>query len=83
MGEGELDAGQNGNFRYKFGVQGVEKENGIVPLWYYYLVAGPHGDQVIAIFTLSHDIQTNFSNEDERLIGSLGWKSPDLDHPSR
>ena len=74
VGEGEVGGGKGGGFRYKLGVQGNEKDHGLVPLWYYYLVAGPEGDQVVAIFTLNRDVEPQFGDQDERMIGTLEWK---------
>ena len=43
-------------------------------LWHYYLIAGPEGDQLIVTFTLSAAQQTQFADQDLKLIGSLEWK---------
>ena len=51
LGAGEVDGDPAGGFRYKVGVQGREGELGV--LWYYYLIASPEGDQVLATFTLA------------------------------
>jgi hypothetical protein len=75
IGEGEVEGNPAGGFRYKLGVEGAEKDSGVVPLWYYYLVAGPEGDQLVAIFTLSRGVEASFGDQDERMIGSLQWKT--------
>ena len=51
LGVGEVDGDPAGGFRFKVGVQGREGDLGVV--WYYYLVASPDGDQLVAIFTLA------------------------------
>jgi hypothetical protein len=72
LGAGEVDGDPAGHFRYKVGVQGRQGELGVV--WYYYLVAGPAGDQVVATFTLAESQVQAFGSEDERLIGSFRWR---------
>ena len=52
-------------------IQGREGNTGV--LWYYYLIAGPRGDQVLGIFTLGLDQQERFGDQDLRLIGSFEW----------
>ena len=53
LGAGEIDGDPAGGFRYKVGVQGREGKLGIV--WYYYLIASPEGEQLLATFTLAED----------------------------
>ena len=53
LGAGEVEGDPAGGFRYKVGVQGREGELGV--LWYYYLIASPEGDQVLATFTLAEE----------------------------
>jgi hypothetical protein len=52
-------------------VQGREGDLGVV--WYYYLVASPEGDQLLATFTLSQDHAKTFGEQDLRMVGSLRW----------
>ena len=51
LGAGEVEGDPAGGFRFKVGVQGREGDLGVV--WYYYLVASPDGDQLLATFTLA------------------------------
>ncbi len=76
LGAGEVDGNPAGGFRYKVGVQGREGQLGIV--WYYYLVASPEGEQLLATFTLAEDYVRAFGDQDVEMIGSLEWhkKSP-------
>lgn len=74
VGEGTVDGAPAGGYRYKVTVQGREAKADI--LWYYYLIAGPQGDQVLAIFTLGADQQDRFGDQDLRLIGSFEWLGP-------
>jgi len=76
LGAGEVDPGDEGGFRYKLGVQGREGELGV--LWYYYLIASPAGDQLLATFTLADSDAAEFAQEDETLIGTLRWNDPPL-----
>jgi hypothetical protein len=71
LGAGEVDGDPAGGFRYKVGVQGREGNLGIV--WYYFLVAGPEGDQLLATFTLAEDQAKLFGEHDVAVIGSLKW----------
>lgn len=71
-GEGEVPGDPAGGFRYRVGVQGREGE--LPVLWYYYLVASPEGDQLLAAFTLAEDQAGPFGDQDVKLIGSLRWK---------
>ncbi|GAC1474750.1 MAG: hypothetical protein NVSMB9_25730 [Isosphaeraceae bacterium] len=72
LGAGELAGDSADGFRYKVGVQGRQGDLGII--WYYYLVASPAGDQILATFTLVESQAKAFGDEDEALIGSLRWK---------
>ncbi|HWE37554.1 MAG TPA: hypothetical protein VG406_13380 [Isosphaeraceae bacterium] len=74
VGEGVVDGAPAGGYRYKVAVQGREGKAGV--LWYYYLIAGPRGDQVLAIFTLGLDQRERFGDQDLRLIGSFEWLGP-------
>jgi hypothetical protein len=71
LGAGEVDGDPAGGFRYKVGVQGREGNLGIV--WYYFLLAGPEGDQLLATFTLAEDHVKTFGDQDVAVIGSLKW----------
>jgi hypothetical protein len=71
-GEGEVPGDPAGGFRYRVGVQGHEGE--LPVLWYYYLVASPEGDQLLATFTLAEAQAGPFAEQDLNLIGSLRWK---------
>jgi hypothetical protein len=74
LGAGEVDGDPAGGFRYKVGVQGREGDLGLV--WYYYLVAGPAGDQLLATFTLAEGYARAFGDQDFEVIGSLRWNPP-------
>jgi hypothetical protein len=71
LGAGEVGGRPDGGFRYKVGVQGREGDLGV--LWYYYLLASPAGEQLLATFTLAVDNQQTFGESDLALIGSLRW----------
>lgn len=73
IGAGEVDGPPAAGFRYKVGLEGVEQENGDVPIWYYYLAASPGGDQLVAIFTLSRASEAAFADQDERVMATLEW----------
>jgi hypothetical protein len=73
LGAGEVEGDPAGGFRYKVGAQGKQGEVGVV--WYYYLIASPEGDQLLATFTMAETQHKTFGEEDIRLIGSLRWKS--------
>jgi hypothetical protein len=79
LGAGEIGGHPDGGFRYKVGVQGREGNLGVI--WYYYLLAGAEGDQLLATFTLAEDHARPFGEQDVDLIGSLRW-SP-APRPSR
>lgn len=74
-GAGEVGGAPGGGFRYKIAVEGTPQEGGR-PLWYYYLVAGPEGDQVLGVFSLTQELEARFGDQDLRLIGSLEWRNP-------
>ena len=44
-------------------------------VWYYYLLASPEGDQLLATFTLADTEVQAFGGQDEALMGSLRWKT--------
>lgn len=71
VGEGVVDGAPAGGYRYKVTIQGREANTDV--LWYYYLMAGPGGDQVLGIFTLGLDQRERFGDQDLRLIGSFEW----------
>ena len=71
LGAGEVGGRPDGGFRFKVGVQGREGDLGV--LWYYYLLASPAGEQLLATFTLALDNQQTFGESDLELIGSLRW----------
>jgi hypothetical protein len=71
LGAGEVDGDPAGGYRYKVGVQGREGNLGVV--WFYYLVASPAGDQLLATFTLAAEHVPGFGNQDLEMIGSLQW----------
>jgi hypothetical protein len=71
LGAGEIDGHPDGGFRYKVGVQGREGDLGVI--WYYYLLAGPEGDQLLATFTLAEDNAKAFGEHDVDVIGSVRW----------
>jgi hypothetical protein len=66
-------SGEVGGYRYKLAVEGQPQEGGH-PLWYYYLVAGDEGDQLLAVFSLTRELAERFGDQDLRMIGSLEWK---------
>ncbi len=74
VGEGTVDGVAEGGYRYKVAVQG--REGNVDVLWYYVLIAGPEGDQVLAVFTLALDAVERFGDQDLRLVGSLEWAPP-------
>ncbi len=71
LGAGEVEGDPAGGFRYKVGVRGRQGNLGVI--WYYYLIAGPEGDQVLATFTLAETETPAFADRDEVLIGSFRW----------
>jgi hypothetical protein len=72
VGAGEVTEDTASGFRYKVAVQGRESDRDV--LWYYYLLASPEGDQVLATFTLNLADQERFGDRDLEMIGSLTWK---------
>ena len=74
VGEGAVDGAAAGGYRYKVAVQGREGNADV--LWYYELIAGPQGDQVLAVFTMGLAQQERFGDQDLRLIGSFEWLGP-------
>jgi hypothetical protein len=79
LGAGLVDGDPAGGFRYKVGVQGREGPLDVV--WYYYLLAGPEGDQLLATFTLAADHVKAFGDQDLEMIGSLQWSRPSQPSP--
>ncbi|MDX2036963.1 MAG: hypothetical protein SFX72_09950 [Isosphaeraceae bacterium] len=73
LGEGEIESTAERGSAYKITVQGREGEVGV--LWYYYLLASPEGEQMLATFTLGLSQQKTLGNGDLQLIGSLDWIS--------
>jgi hypothetical protein len=71
LGAGEIDGNPSGGYRYKVGVQGREGKLGIV--WYYFLIASPEGEQLLATYTLAEDHMQVFGEQDLLMIGSLKW----------
>ena len=76
LGAGEIAGDAGDGFRYKIGVQGREGDVGL--LWYYYLIASPRGDQLLATFTMLENEARDFAEDDVALIGSLQWNDPPL-----
>ncbi|CAN5916361.1 hypothetical protein BH23PLA1_BH23PLA1_34320 [soil metagenome] len=70
---GEVEGAPAGGFRYRVVAAGRQGEEPI--FWYYYLVAGPDGDQLVAAFTLRESRVDSFGDQDRRMIGSLEWAS--------
>jgi hypothetical protein len=77
LGAGEVEGDPAGGFRYKVGVQGREGDLGV--RWYYFLLASPDGDQVLATFTLAEQDAKAFGNQDLEMIGSLQWSRAGTD----
>jgi hypothetical protein len=76
LGAGEVEGEPDGGFRYKLGVQGREGDLGL--LWYYYLIASPRGEQLLATFTLAESDAKDFAEDDIALVVSLQWNDPPL-----
>jgi hypothetical protein len=74
IGMGEVEGDPAGGFRFKVGVQGREGDLGVV--WYYYLIAGPEGDQLVATYTLAAQDARVFGEQDAEMIGTLRWYQP-------
>jgi hypothetical protein len=81
LGAGEVEGDPAGGFRYKVGVQGREGDLGVI--WYYYLIASPEGDQLLATFTLARDHMKAFGDQDLKLVGSLRWLGAERGAPGR
>jgi len=81
LGAGEVEGDPAGGFRYKVGVQGREADLGVV--WYYYLIASPEGDQLLATFTLAQDQMKTFGAQDLEVVGSLQWLRAPRSLPGR
>lgn len=73
VGSGEVDAGADAGYQYKMAVLGREGDRPI--LWYYYLLAGPEGDQLLGIFTLDPDGEKGFNAQDRAILNTLEWKA--------
>ena len=76
VGGGEVDGDPEGGFRFKLAIQGRQGELGLV--WYYYLIASPRGEQLLATFTLADTDASSLGKEDEAVVGSLQWNDPPL-----
>ena len=75
LGEGTVDGAPEGGYRYKVSVHG--REGNVDVLWYYVLIAGSEGDQVLAVFTLSPARQEAFGDGDVRLVAGFEWTPKD------
>ena len=73
LGAGEVEGDPAGGYCYKVGVQGRQKDVGVV--WYYYVMASPEGEQVVATFTLADTVAKLFGDEDETMMGTFRWKN--------
>src|SRR5262249_23065603 len=73
IGAGEVEGDPAGGFRYKVGAKGREGDLGVV--WYYYLIAGPGGDQLLVTFTLAEEHARTFGDQDVDMIGSIRWST--------
>jgi hypothetical protein len=71
IGMGEVDGDPAGGYRFKVGVQGHEGDLGVV--WYYYLIASPGGDQLVATYTLAAQDAQAFGDQDVEMIRTLQW----------
>jgi hypothetical protein len=74
IGMGEVDGDPAGGYRFKVGVQG--REGNLDVVWYYYLLASPAGDQLVATYTLAAQDARAFGDQDVEMIGTLRWSSP-------
>lgn len=71
LSAGEVPGAPAGGFRYRVAAAGRQ---GDVPiLWYYYLIAGPDGDQLVAAFTLRESRSDLFGDQDLRMMSSIEW----------
>lgn len=75
IGEGDVGGDPAGGVRYKIGVEGREGDLAVV--WYYYLATSLGGDQMFALFTLAAASAVDFGGQDEAIMGSLKWESPE------
>lgn len=71
VGAGEVSEDPEAGFRYKVAVQGREGDRDV--LWYYYLIASPEGDQLLATFTLNLADKDRLGNKDLEMVGTLEW----------
>jgi hypothetical protein len=71
IGAGEIDGDPAGGYRYKVGVEGRERDLGVV--WYYYLIASPGGDQLVVTFTLAAQDAQAFGDQDVAMMQTLQW----------
>ncbi len=73
VGTGDVEGGPNSGFLHKVAVAGQEGDLGV--LWYYYLIASPDGDQLLATFTLDQQSEKRFGNADREILSTLEWKA--------
>lgn len=73
-GIGPIDA-PAGETRFRLSVKGHQGDEPII--WYYYMVSGPSGEQLVAAFTLRRAEADRFGRRDRRMIGSLRWLGAD------
>ncbi len=71
LSAGEVEGAPAGGFRYRVAAAGRQGEVPI--LWYYFLIASPDGDQLVAAFTLRESRADFFGDQDLRMIGSIEW----------
>jgi len=71
FGEGVLDRTQDQGYGYKLAVEGLIQELPVV--WYYYLMASPAGEQVMATVTTTLAETQNGSKPALGLVESLRW----------
>lgn len=71
IGTGEIEGDPAGGYRYKVGVQG--REGALDVVWYYYLLASPAGDQVVATYTLAAKDAQAFGDQDVAMMQSFRW----------
>lgn len=76
VGAGEVEGGPEGGYLYKVAVSGREGDLGV--LWYYYLIAAPDGDQLLATFTLDQESEKRFGDQDRAILETLRWKATPL-----
>ena len=73
VGSGDVEGGPNSGFLYKVAVLGQEGD--LAVLWYYYLIASPDGDQLLATFTLDQESEKRFGTADREILSTLEWKA--------